>query len=852
VPPLSRTFGAVLALLSALLAMPPTAAGLPTDYRLTQFTHDVWSARRGAPFQAALAIAQTSDGYLWIATDADGLLRFDGIRFRRAVEFDALVGPGSRISRVEASADGSLWVASNRGLARFAVAKWTIAVPTEDVSDVAVREDGGIYTCVSGKGLFLWRQGGSEQLNTDSRDCWYLAAGTGDEVWQAFSPEHLDGILRRREGQTTLFSPREGLSTGTVAALHFGRSRSLWVATRNGLSQVRDGKVKVVLARREDVPGDELTAVVEDRDGAVWAGTIGNGIVRIAGGRVERFGKQQGLPEGAVMALFEDREGSLWVASQSGLSRFKAGPATPWGQPEGLGLDRVTSVLESRDGSIWMWSDGGGLSRLKEGRVQVYTTKDGLASNFGGPLYEAKDGAIWIGHDRGLSRFKDGGATGYRKGPIGSGYVPMITEDAEGIITYVRGMGLVRFRDGEVVPYHDRDRVSHEPLPMPYSALWAKDGALWLPTGEGLWVLRGAVLRKAWLAPTGTPVVFSAHQAADGALWFSTGQGLYRMKQGKMAAITVAQGLPDEMVGHMLEDDQGFAWLGTSHAVLRVRKQELEDLADGPGTKAFFESFGMSEGARIAGVNPAAQPSATRARDGRLWFATRAGAIVIDAAHLRRNTAPPPVVIEDLLVDGQSAGAGPDLRLPPGTTRIEMLYTAASLVAPEKVRFRYRLVGFDPGWVEAGSRRIASYMNLAPRSYHFQVMAVNNDGVPSDHGAALAFRQLPHIYQTTWFAGLLVVAALSLSVGAHRYRLRRHLRLEAALQARIQEALAQIKTLSGLFPICAWCKRVREDGGYWKQIETYVSEHSQAEFSHGICPDCLKAQRAALRKEPQS
>jgi hypothetical protein len=218
--------------------------------------------------------------------------------------------------------------------------------------------------------------------------------------------------------------------------------------------------------------------------------------------------------------------------------------------------------------------------------------------------------------------------------------------------------------------------------------------------------------------------------------------------------------------------------------------------------------------------------------------------VVVDPARIQRNDLPPPVLVESLAADGKPLPLAESVEVAAGTRQLVIHYTGLSLTRPELVRFRYMLEGFDHDWIDAGDRRVAYYTRLPPGRYRFRVIAANNDGVWNETGAGFALRQLPEFYETGWFAALCAVAVLGAGIGVHRVRLRAHLRREAQLAARVQEGLARIKTLSGMLPICAWCKKVREDTGYWRQIETYVAEHSHAEFTHGICPDCGEAMKA--------
>jgi streptogramin lyase len=598
-----------------------------------------------------------------------------------------------------------------------------------------------------------------------------------------------------------------------------------------------------LITHHDGLPSDDVTAVFEDGRGAVWIGTGTNGIARMWRGRIESFGVEQGLPDCSVAGFFEDREGSLWIATKGGLARFKEGRFTPFGTPEGLGNDRAVSIVEGRDGSVWIWSDGGGLSRLKDGRVRVYTKRDGLASNFGGPLYEDRSGSIWIGHDRGASRFKDGRMTTYTRGLLGKTYVSFFAEEADGLLTYVFGTGLVRFKNGLVTPYRPRvyapgDGSSPDKFPMPFMALRARDGTLWLGTRNGAWTLRDGKLKRVWNLPEGLPIVSWIHEDQSGVVWLATWEGLYRLKNGKIAAITTRHGLPHNQISLLLEDRLGSFWLSSPRGVFRIDKRELEEVADGRRTRIAPEVFGIADGMRSPQSLGEAQPAGCATRDGRLWFATSRGVVIVDPADTRRNTLVPTVVIENLVADGRSRGAEDGIRLEAGTKRLELQYTALSLLAPEKVRFKYRLEGFDSDWIDAAGQRTMHYTRLSPGKYRFRVIAANNDGVWNDVGATLSFRQLPFLHETIWFYLVLALAFIGVAVVVYKLRVRHHVRLERMLHARIEEAVAHIKTLRGLLPMCAWCRKVRDDSGYWSRLEEYVSEHTDAEFSHGICPEC--------------
>jgi hypothetical protein len=232
------------------------------------------------------------------------------------------------------------------------------------------------------------------------------------------------------------------------------------------------------------------------------------------------------------------------------------------------------------------------------------------------------------------------------------------------------------------------------------------------------------------------------------------------------------------------------------------------------------------------------QPAGLKTSDGNLWFPTKKGAVLIEPEKFKKNMLPPRVVIEQIVVDQQSTPSTQFVTIAPGSKSLEIHYTALSYLVPERVLFKYKLEGYDPEWVDAGTRRVAYYTKLPPGKYSFKVVACNNDGLWNESGAQYAFEQDPYFYQTLWFYTLLVLVLLGIVYGYFKLRLWQHVRKEKELQEHIHQALANIKVLSGLIPICANCKKIRDDKGYWDQLEEYLETHSDATFSHGICPDC--------------
>jgi two-component sensor histidine kinase len=263
----------------------------------------------------------------------------------------------------------------------------------------------------------------------------------------------------------------------------------------------------------------------------------------------------------------------------------------------------------------------------------------------------------------------------------------------------------------------------------------------------------------------------------DGTLWAATEGGLSRVKNGRVSTLTGRNGLPCDTAHWVVEDDDAF-WLYMACGLVRIARPELDAwVTDSKRTiqaTVFYSSDGVRSRARNGGYSPRVAKSA----DGRLWFLPSDGVSVIDPRHLPFNSLPPPVHIEQITADRKPYEMSSNLRLPPLARDLEIDYTALSLVAPEKIRFRIKLEGWDPDWKDAGNERKAFYSNLPPRDYRFRVMASNNSGVWNEAGASFNFSIAPAYYQTSWFLVLCACAVMSIAYSIHRYRVARLLQLE--------------------------------------------------------------------------
>jgi two-component sensor histidine kinase/streptogramin lyase len=505
------------------------------------------------------------------------------------------------------------------------------------------------------------------------------------------------------------------------------------------------------------------------------------------------------LSDDVVISLLEDREGSLWIGTEAGgLNRLRDVKFSNLSSKDGLTNDVVWAVCQGLDGTLWAGTNGGGLNRFRDGKFSSYTTKNGLPSNIVRALCEDRSGTLWAGTPAGLARVKGGKITTYTvEDGLSSNAVLAIEQDKEGAIWIGTLGGLTRFKDGKFSVFTTRDGLSDDSI---IALRAAQSGGLWIGTRSGgLNRMEGnhftSYTPKAWLADDNVRAIY---EDADGTVWIGTRRsGISRLKDGQFTTFTTKDGLFDNCVFQIIEDASRNLWMSSPRGVFRVGKDDLSSFAEGRSSHVSSASYGTADGMLSRECN-GGQPAGWRSSDGRLWFPTLKGITMIDPQSMPINQLPPPVAIERATVDGADINLSDKAELPPGKERYEFYYTALSLIAPEKIRFRYRLEGYDSDWVDAENGRIASYTRIPPGNYTFRVLASNNDGVWNESGAAISLYLRPYFYQTYWFYALCALVVGLVGLGLYRLRVRRiRARFAAVLEERnrmareIHDTLAQ-------------------------------------------------------------
>jgi signal transduction histidine kinase/ligand-binding sensor domain-containing protein len=820
--------------LGMVLAWGSGVYGLNPALDVNQYAHTAWNAGENFPGGIIFAIAQTHDGYLWLGTEF-GLLRFDGVR---SVPWQPPAGqhlPSSQIRALLVARDGSLWIGTRDGLASWKDGKLTQygELAGQLVQSLLEDREGAIWA-----GGWAASTGRICAIQSRRAECYGEDGSLGHGVYSLYEDGGGSlwlgagtGLWRWKPGPPKLYLLQD--PAPTINGLIEGDNGALLIGTRNGIRRLIERKSEVY-----PLPGvtKQFTPyrLLRDRNGGLWIGTTDRGLLHVHQGRTDQFGRSDGLSGDFVENLLEDREGNIWVATDNGLDRFRDFAVPTISARQSLSNAGVGSVLAARDRSIWLGTVDG-LDRWNNGQITIYRKRSAPAVSVGAKREQELSGLAAASEPSVLGAVREITSSGLPDEAVDS-----ITQDNRGRIWIVTPRRIVYFDGGRFVPVNAvpgghvfssagdsagniwisvQDQGLFHLLGgnvverIPWARLGRKDvatalfpdpaqGGLWLGFHEGgVAYFKDGQVRASYADADGLGVgsVHDLQLERDGTLWAATEGGLSRVKDSRIATLTSKNGLPCDSVKWAVEDDAHSFWLYMACGLVRIARPDLDAWAADPNRTIQATVFDSTDGVRSHAFTSGKTPRVAKSEDGRLWFLPLKGVSVIDPHHLPINEFPPPVHVEQIIGDGKSywenwvGDAASGAKLPPRVRNLEIQYTALSLVVPEKVRFRYKLEGWDRDWQDIGSRRQAFYTNLPPRHYRFRVVASNNSGVWNEEGAFLDFSVAPAYWQTNWFRSLCVAAFLALLWGLYQLRLRQaarqfNLRLEERVNERTRIA----------------------------------------------------------------
>lgn len=783
-----------------MLVLGGTAHALDPAKAFSQYMQTNWDAQSGLRQKTVNAIAQTSDGFLWLATE-EGLIRFDGQSF---VTFDERNAPGmgDRLIRSLApTPDGGMWIGTMTGLVRYEHGRFLSRRDQShfqsDIYDLGLTSDGSVWFS-SDNGLRRYNAHGDPSAfhvytvadGLPSDGITGMASAADGSLWIGTRR----GLVHYAGDHFQSYVCASCSGTADIVSVESGHEGTVWVGMSDGsVARWMDGRLSLAW-HGASTRGSSVLSMREDSAGTLWIAFRKLGLGRLRNGKLELLTRDHGLPSINPDWIFEDRERNLWVGwADAGLSMFRDGGFTVFGKREGLSSDVISSVIAGDSGELLVGTEDAGINRLaSSGRSPSNLFKPFAVSSQPGSgtmsILRQKDGTLWVGSDRGsVTRICRGKTTTFKvPGPLTPG-LPAMVEDAHGEPWFGFDMpdGLARMRDGRLKFLH---------LPGAIKALaTAPDGSLWIASYQAgvIHYVDGIVRIYTEKDGLSNLQLTSIYVDKDGTVWAGTLLGgLNRIDNGQVTHFSIEQGLSDSTIGEIIADRYGNLWLAGTRGIMRVPVKELSAYTAGQIPSVTTRTFGYSDGLRSEECNFKAHPAALSDRDGRLWFATLSGLAMIDPARVIESPAAAEPLIEGLFTsNGPVVARDSELQVAPDTSNLLIRFADPTFAAPEQMQLRYRLAGLEDQWLHADARQGAMFSDLPHGSYRFELQA--NGGGPI---AELSFVVSRRYYETWWFRFLASTAACLILWCGFRVRTRLLVRRTMQLEQLILDKTAEVRS----------------------------------------------------------
>lgn len=784
-------------LLLMVFLSPVISANSQIPKKIDQYVRQTWKSENGLPQNTITAITQTPDGFIWLGS-REGLIRFDGREF---IEYNSNNTPGLKnndIRTLLTDTKGIMWIGTNGGgLVSFqggVFKNYNIEQGLADNSVLSLFEDskGSLWVGTGGGGVSILTDNKFKTIDTSlGLSGNYIRSIIED--WNGAVWIGTDGnyISRINGDSIKVFSKADGYPGEYTMAGLTDNYGNLWFgAAGAGLVKYNRKKFKTY-TEREGIPGTLIWRIIQDNQGSLWIATDG-GLLKYSNGIVDLFDEQDGLPTNSVSALYEDYEGNIWVGTRGGgISKFTNGEITTYTRKEGLshnnvhsvyadsasnllictsrGLDRfngykfsnafkdigpddniILTVTRRMNGEVWVGTDGNGIYRMVNKHFVHYSTEEGLTGNKIRVIYEDHEGTLWIGADRGgLLKYAHNSFQKFDDPALKAKFISSITEDKEGALWVgtMNGVGIFKIQDGRVVSAYK----------------------------------------------TAAYDIWSLYSDDESNIWAGTDKGLYKIKDGLLHSYSEKNGLPTKFIYGIIDDNLGNIWLSSNVGLIKIRKRDIDAIDTGKKKTLFPSVYGTAEGMMTTECNHGF-PSCAKTKDGKLWFPTVKGVVMVDPYDFGFKIKNIPLVIERVKINGEYFNPDSVINVAPGKGDLEFYFAALSFKALEKMRYQYMLRGFDKKWIEGGKRREAFYTNIPPGKYTFMVKAYDKDG--NTQVAYIHFKLRPHFYQTLWFYILITLLLAGIVYYLYKFRvmqLRKHERvLEQKVEERSRELTGEI------------------------------------------------------------
>jgi PAS domain S-box-containing protein len=806
-------------------------AGLVTDARAldpnrlpSQYVRGRWTSESGFPGGAVNGIAQTADGYLWIGTDR-GLMRFDGFNFR-PVSFTSIAAASNvPILQLLTDPGGKLWIRPQGAYAvRQKDGKFeSVRHGLPAITALSKDNHGGVLVSDIFQGTFRFTADDVQKLGPSSPPVVSMGETADGKVWLGTLG---DGLFFLTGGRAT--NVNAGLPDRKINSL-LPIGEELWVGTDTGLYHGNGSGF-----RRLDLPSFlgtvQVLSLLRDRDSNIWVGTT-RGLLRINAKGISFSEENELRGDGGINVLFEDREGNLWIGGARGLGRIRDSAFVTYSPVSDRGFEHNGPVYVDPEGRTWLAPAQGGLYVFQNGRVLPVPS---IPPNE--VVYSISGGAdeVWAGRQHGgLTRlqFRDGAikSQSYTEADglaQNSAYAVYETRDGS-VWAGTLNRGVSKFKDGRFTTYTTTNGLASNTIS---AILETRDGGMWFATPNGLSSFSNGQWRTyTTVEGLPSPEVNCLFEDSSGTLWSGTSAGLASFASGHFHVPDESPGVLREQILGMAEDKSGRFWIATSNHVLRVPRDKL---LSGVVKAADVREYGQADGLESTeGVKRSRSVVSDSA--GRIWFSLSSGLSVVNPSQITDDSAPALPHIEAITADNSAANLAASVRIPPSPRRITFEYTGLSLAAPGRIRFRYFLQGFDSSWSQPVAAREAVYTNLGPGSYRFRLVASNSEGLWNGPETAIALKVAPAYYQTYWFRLSSIAILIALLWALYGWRVHR-LRNE---EKHLRDVVETIPAMTFTTLSTGWCTFVNKRWTEYTGLS--VEDTSGAGWQRAVHPEDL-------------
>jgi len=803
-----------------LQPLPPPLLALDPNKTIGNYIHHTWTTRDGLPQDTIYSIVQDGQGFIWMGT-GKGLARFDGLEFKIFNKSNTPAIKNDAITTLFIADDKTLWIGTYGGGItlyknnHFFSPSSIGALPNNFIQSITEDKEKNTWIGTMGGGIIHFKDNVFASITTEHGLSGNMVSCVLVDSKGKLRIGTANGLNCLDHGEFTIYTTADGLLDDTIKTIFEDSKGNLWIGTPRGMNIIKNrandfqkGRISS-LTTKDGLSDNVIRCTLEDRHGSIWIAT-GRGLNRLTLTRgVEQFTSQDGLSDNSLECLYEDKWGNLWIgASSGGLNVLRDGKFTFYTTRDGLAGDSVKAIYEDNTGALWIGTNGAGLNRYKDGKFVLYTENDGLNSNNIDSIYGDKAGNLWIGAPDGLNRFNKNGFMSFSsKDGLANPVVRAIFCDAKGdlwIGTF--GGGLNRFRNGKFAVF-DRDNGLSNNFVLTINE--DPKGYLWVGTSKGLNRFKDGRFEVFTMQDgLSGDMIMDIYVDDDGVPWIATnGGGLNRFKDGRFTKFAAETGgFSNNVIYRIIEDSRSNFWMSSNEGIFSVSRIALNRYADGKSRSFQTFHFREEDGLKTSVCSGGFQPAGWKTKDGNIWFPTLKGIVMIDLGRvtfratelpevLEKDDKFPPVpsvsyivvvleqtvLIDKVTVDDEPVDMNNNL-FPANPKKIEFQFKLLNYTAPDRVVFKYRLIGYDNQWRDIGDGNKAVYRDIPSGNYVFRVLGQNTYGDWMYRGDSYSFYIATPFFGSFWFYFLVTMALALAALGIPKLLEGRANRMQAEME----------------------------------------------------------------------